>query len=103
MNHNDIELTVDVMFVNQIPFVVSLSRNIVFGTSQFTKRRTGRNLLKCIKKIFNLYKARNFRIKSLYMDREFEPLRDLLRNDSEMKEALLNTTSADEHVPEIER
>ena len=91
------------MFVNNIPFVVSLSKKIVFGISQFVKRRTGGNLLKSIKKVVNLYRARGFNIKSLCMDREFECLSDLLNDDSEIKAALLNTTSIDEHVPEIER
>ena len=102
-HHNEIELTFDVMFVNNIPFVVSLSKKIVFGILQFVKRRAGGNLLKSIKKVVNLYHARGFNIKSLFMDREFECLRDILEDDSEIKSALLNTTSTDEHVPEIER
>ena len=102
-NHNNIELTIDVMFVNKIPFVVSLTRNICFGTSQFIKRRTGGNLLKSIRKVVHLYRARGFQLKSMYMDREFECLCDLLKDDSDIKAALLNTTLADEHVLEIER
>ena len=48
--HNNVELVADMMFVNEIPILVTLSRKNIFGTSQFMHRRTGVNLLKGIKK-----------------------------------------------------
>lgn len=40
---------------------------------------------------------------NIYMDQEFECLRDLLKNDPVTCGATLNCSSANEHVPEIER
>ena len=37
------------------------------------------------------------------MDGKFEKLRDLMKNNGDLKSSLFNTTSAGEHVPEIER
>ena len=42
-HHIGVELVGDIMFVNSIPFLVTLSKKITFGTSQFLKRRTGVN------------------------------------------------------------
>ena len=67
------------------------------------QRQTGVNLLKGLKKVVNLYRARNFNIRTLYMDGEFEKVRNLMKDDGDLKSSLLNTTSAGEHVPDIER
>ena len=56
-------------------------------------------LTKSIQQIQSQYIKRGFRIWDAYMDRQFEPLRASL---AEMR-INLNTTSNDEHVPEIER
>ena len=55
-------------------------------------------LLKALRSIKSVYTNKNIFINTLYMDNEFEVLRDDLRD----KGLTLNTTSADEHVPQIE-
>ena len=52
-----------------------------------------------IRAIHQIYLHRGFRIRSAFMDGQFEPLRG---NLAELG-ILLNTVSIDEHVPEIER
>jgi hypothetical protein len=79
----DVILAVDVMFVDGILFVVSLSRKIKFTTSEYVPRRS-----KSLKKIINIYNHRGFNVVTALMDREFEPLRD------EVPEVTLNTTAA---------
>ena len=50
-HHNNVKkIVADLMFSNQIPFLVTLSRTIAFGSSQLMRRRTGVNLLKGLKK-----------------------------------------------------
>jgi hypothetical protein len=92
-----VTLAVDVMCVDGIPFVVSLSRKIKFTTSEYIPRRSKPLLVKSLKKIINIYNHRGFNVVTALMDREFEPLRD------EGPEVTLNTAAADEHVPGIER
>ena len=86
-NHRKVELTSDIMFFNQIPFMVTISCGQTFGTIQFIKTRSALNLLKSIKKVVNVYQGSHFNITDLYMDREFEPLRDPLKNDDVTKES----------------
>jgi hypothetical protein len=38
-NYRDVTLCVDIMFVNKIPFLVTISRNIKFGTAEVLKNR----------------------------------------------------------------
>jgi len=35
--HGDVTLAIDVMFINRIPFVITASRNIHFGTAKLIK------------------------------------------------------------------
>ena len=94
-------LSADIMFVNKIPFLVSLSRRLKFQTVQALKSRTVDNLVKSIKKIVNTYSIPGFKIKCTYMDREFEAMRDPLLQGT--NPIVINTAGADDHVPDIER
>jgi hypothetical protein len=90
-------LAVDVMFVDGIPFLVSVSRGINLITAEFTPVRTAKNLANNIKHILQVYSRGGFRITTLLMDNEFESLVPLLPS------IVANTTAAREHVSEIER
>jgi hypothetical protein len=96
LNRN-VTLTIDIMFVNGIPFMVSISRKINFTTVEYLLGRKQPQLVSSIKKIINLYRTRGFTIDTALMDREFECLR------SDLPELNLNTTAASEHVPDVER
>jgi hypothetical protein len=86
------------MFV-KIPFFMTMSRHIKFGTSETLKNQYNKTILAAIKQVKNVYAKSGFRILHLLMDGQFEPLRaepaDLQIN--------LNTVSKNKHVPEIER
>ena len=94
-----IELTVDVMFVNKIPLVISLGKNKKFTTIENVVDRKMATLLKALRSIKSVYTNKNIIITTLYMDNDFEVLRNALRD----KGINLNTTADDEHVPQIER
>ena len=51
-----VTLTVDVMFVNGIAFLVSLSRGIRFYTCEHTPNRKAKQLAKSLRRTVNLYK-----------------------------------------------
>jgi hypothetical protein len=87
------------MFVNKIPFLVTISRNIKFGTVEALKSRKLKELLAAIKSVKRIYNLRGFKITSAHVDNEFEPM----RGDLQELGIGLNVVSADEHVPEIER
>ena len=50
-----IELTVDVMFVNKIPFVISLGENMKFTTIEDVVDRKAATLLKSLRSIKSVY------------------------------------------------
>jgi hypothetical protein len=97
--NKDVTMAADVMFVNGLPFVTTISRKIKFTTIEYVTNRSEPNLIKLLLKIISLYKARGFNPSTAFMDREFECLRlDLMSH-----RVNLNTTAASEHVPDIER
>ena len=66
-----------------------------FTTIKSVVGRKAAALLKSLRIIKSVYTNKNIFIKTLFMDNEFEVLRDALQD----KGITLNTTSADEHVP----
>jgi hypothetical protein len=94
-----VSLSGDVFFVNQIPFFTTISRNIKFTTVENIPTRTAKQLVLAARHVLMLYQKQGFRVVTAMMDREFAPLKaDMLKMG-----VSLNITSANEHVPEIER
>ena len=95
----DVLIGGDIMFVNTLPFLVTISRGVKFGTSEMLGNQKGKTILDAIKHVITVYIQRGFRITHLMMDGQFETQRADL---ADLK-ITLNTVSNDEHVPEIER
>jgi hypothetical protein len=89
----------DVMKVNKMPFLVTISRAIKFGTVAWLKSEKTDTILKHIKDVHNIYIKRGFLLEIVEVDEQFEPLRSAL---SEMG-VTLNIFSREEHVPVAER
>jgi hypothetical protein len=98
-HYRKIILCVDVMKVNKMPFLVSISRAIKFGTVAWLKNAKAPTIMKHIKDIHNVYVKRGFILEIVEVDGQFEPLRGEL---AEMK-ITLNKCSREEHVPVAER
>ena len=98
-HYQEVTLGCDLMFVNKIPFLMSISRHIRFGTAHHIKNQQGTTIFNGIRAIHQVYLQRGFRIQNAFMDGQFEPLRGHLAELG----IVLNTASNDEHVPEIER
>ena len=97
--YRDVSLGGDIMFINKIPFFMTISRNIRFGTSESLFNQSSKTIMAAIKTIKQLYSQRGFRITQMMMDGQFENL----RGDLADMQIGLNTVSNDEHVPDIER
>ncbi|KAL7476268.1 hypothetical protein ACHAW6_002142 [Cyclotella cf. meneghiniana] len=83
------------MFVNGIPFLLTRSRGIQLITVEFLTRRTeiiGEKLT-CV---LHLYSRAGFIVQTILMDKEFDAVAD------KCPTLPINTTAANEHVPEIE-
>ena len=87
------------MYVNQIPMLISISRNIKFGTIEAIPNNKTATVLKGVKAILQLYRGNGFTIEMALMDGEFGHLRGELAGMG----VTLNETSRDKHVGDIER
>jgi hypothetical protein len=96
--YRNIVLTADIMFVNKIPFLVTISRHIKFGTTaEILANQQLKTILGAIKSVNSLYSKSGFILRTILMDGQFESLHgDLARIGTD-----LNTVSNDDHVPEV--
>ena len=93
--HPGVTIMVDIFFINNIPFLLSLSRGLQFLTVEVLPNRQIVMVKDRIRSICKLYQRRGFKVESLHADSEFEPIR------SEFP--FINTSDADDHQPDIER
>jgi len=87
------------MYINEIPFVMTTSRAIHFGTAQLIKNEKISRIMIALKQVIEAYKARGFHLRYILADGQFEHAQKHI----EQMGIILNVTSRDEHVPEIER
>jgi hypothetical protein len=93
-------LCIDNMFVNQVEFFMSISRDLHFITAEAFTNRQKANLALCLTNVYRAYLQRGFKIAVIHGDSEFECLREIITSDLK---ATLNIAGKGEHVPEIER
>jgi hypothetical protein len=96
----DLTLCVDIMFVNRIPFFMSISKKVRFMTAAVLNNRKQGSLIKALQRIYGVYRKRGFRITNIHGDGGFECTRGAVATDLRFK---LNICGEDEHVPDIER
>ena len=100
-HHKEVTIGVDVMKVNNIPFMVSISRVIKFGTATELDSLKMPAYVRTITTILRIYASRGFVVRTIVADNGFAPL--LQNNDFLTLGVNLNLTSEDEHEPHIER
>ena len=92
--HPGLAVTVDVFFINNIPFLLSMSCGLKFMTVEVLPNRQSKTIQAKIHSICKLYQGRGFTVDSTYADSEFETLRPDF--------PFINTSGADDHQPDIE-
>jgi hypothetical protein len=97
--YHQVILCVDVMKVNKMPFLVTMSHAIQFGTMAWLKNAKTNTIMKNIKDVRNVYLKRGFLLEIIEDDGQFEPLRGKLAELG----ITLNKCSHEEHVPVAER
>ena len=66
--NRNVTLNVDVMFVNKIPFLASIIRNIKFTTAENLHNHTTSQLVQCVTNVKALYTKRGFNVTTSLMD-----------------------------------
>jgi hypothetical protein len=85
------------MFVNKIPFLVTISKGLRFGMSEVLKNRHIHTVAKAIENVLGLYCRRGFRVTECKADMEFEPVQNSFHGIT------FNLCAKDKHVPKIKR
>ncbi len=97
--YRQVTLSADVMKVNGIPFLMTISRHIKFGSAGKLDNMSVTTIISHFKVEIGVYASRGFRVTIILADNQFEPMRGELADLG----AIINVVSRDEHVPEIER
>ena len=97
--YKDVILEMDVLFVNGLRFLHTISTSIKYRTTQFLLNAKAETLLACLLAVCSAYATRGFKIRQVNADGQFKPL----KNDAIKAGIPLNTTAEDEHVKVIER
>jgi hypothetical protein len=98
--HKEVFLTTDIFFVNNIPFFLTLSRNICFTAVNHLADRTVPQIFKAFKEMYQYFLQCGFHITTVHADGEVAPLKTLIEAMS--GGPMVNLASANEHVPKIE-
>jgi hypothetical protein len=61
-HYQQVTIAADIMFVNQIAFIVTISRSIKFTTSEMVKDLKGMTIYTVIKHVINTYSSRGFEV-----------------------------------------
>ena len=72
--HQLVTLAVDVMFVNGVPFLISMARGLNLVTAKFTPSQTAKQLAAGITRMIDLYACGGFQVGTVLIDNEFEKL-----------------------------
>ncbi len=99
--HKDVALTIDIFFVNKIPFFITHSLVICFLSVMHLSNRKALTIFDALKSMCSYYLQRGFQIVFIKGDEEFAPLEVWMA--AVYGAPKLNLASANEHVPEIER
>ena len=97
--YGNIMLSADVMHVNGIPFFVTRSRHIHFGTVDVLPSLQAIVIGAALRRVVNIYARGGFQVTTALMDGAFAGLHDVCNQ----LQVTLNTTSRDEHVGDVER
>ena len=97
--YGNVMLSADLMHVNGIPFFVTQSRHIHFGTVDVLPLLQAVDIGAALRHVVNIYARGGFQVTTAMMDRAFAGLHDVCNQ----LQVTLNTTSQDEHGGDVER
>jgi hypothetical protein len=83
--HHFVTLSIDVFFVNKIPFLITLSQKICFTTVTHLANRKIPTIFTAFKSIFSYYLQKGYQVVTVTTDNEFAPLGELMLFNNVMK------------------
>ena len=92
--HPKVTIIMDILFINNIPLLLSMSCGLKFMTIEVLPNRQIKTIRVKVQTICRLYWDHGIGVESIFADAEFEPLRPDI--------PFLYTSDADDHQPDIE-
>ena len=95
-----VDLCIDIMYVNEHPYMTTISRALYYRTALPLPSRTSDSLYRALDQVLRMYNGNNFQIKRLICDGEFKPIFDPVKDEMDVT---MKYTAPNEHVSEAER
>ena len=70
--HQSVTLAIDAVFVNKVPFLITISQNLMFGTVEALSNHQVSTIVEKLKNATKLYGHRGFCMETIMADQEFE-------------------------------
>ena len=96
----DVCLYIHIMYINGMPFLTRISKNIKYCTTMWVAACTASTITSLVESILKLYQWASFQVTQVCAACEFKPVLQVLQDDG--WSFMTNLTSAQEHVPEAE-
>ena len=99
---DDVELCIDIMKANLIPFLVTASKRLQYRTCKQIKPMGNKkdSFNATLDAFFHVHNCSGSTIATIHADMEFKPLLQSLEDEKSVK---LNLSASNEHIPEIRR
>lgn len=98
--HYEVDLCVDLMFINSIGFMATIDRTIRYRSVVTIDSKETSDLAVSLLKVIRKYNRAGISVRMVYCDREFKPLLD---GAFDRGKVTLNFSNTGDHVPEAER
>ena len=100
-HQNDVDLCFDLLFVNQEPFLTTVSKRLLYRTASPVDDKKSKTLIESMDKVLRIYKRGGFNVKYFYCDQEFKQLCDHF--DRDPYNIVSDLVNSQQHQPEAER
>jgi hypothetical protein len=98
-NYGNVTLAADILFINRLAFLVTISRNVKFSTCEFLKDMKANTILHGILQVIGLFQSHGFTVTHLLLDEQVGSIQSGLISHN----IVSNIIGCTEHVPEAER
>ena len=94
----DVCLYIDIMYVNGMPFLTTISKNIKYCTTMCVADCTAPTIANLAESVLKSYMRASFKVKEVCADHEFKPILHIVQDSG--WSFMTNLANAQEHVPE---
>ena len=96
----DLCLYIDIMYVNGLPFLTTISKNIKYHIAIWVADCSVPTITSLVESILKLYQWAGFQVMEVCTNQEFKPVLQVLQDNG--GSFTTNLANAQEHVPEAE-